>query len=71
MPVQPRLTLALAIVVCVLSAIPVLAVDVSIPASPPDDVTAVKGNFLGVSFELSAFDKYCEFHLNSHPMVEG
>jgi len=69
--VQPRLTLALAIAVCVLSAIPTLAVDVSIPASPPDDVIAVKGNFLGVSFELSAFDKYCEFHLNSRPMVVG
>jgi len=70
--VQPRLTLALAIATCALPAIPVLAVDVSIPASPPNDVTAVKSNFLGVSFELSAFDKYCKPHPNiSRSMVEG
>jgi len=69
--IQPRLSLALAIAACALPAIPVLAVDVSIPASPPNDVRAVKSNFLGVSFELSAFDKYCEFHLNSRLMVGG
>ncbi|KAF9648972.1 hypothetical protein BDM02DRAFT_3114692 [Thelephora ganbajun] len=56
--IQPRLTWTLVIAACALPAIPIQAVDVSVPASPPNDATVVKGNFLGVSFELSAFDKY-------------
>jgi hypothetical protein len=69
--VRSQLTWALAIAACALPAIHVQAVEVSVPASPPDNVTVVKGNFLGVSFELSAFDKYCEFHPNYRTMVES
>jgi len=69
--VQSRLTWALVIAAYALPAIPVQAVDVSVPTSPPNNVTVVKSNFLGVSFELSAFDKYCEFHPNSRPMTGG
>ena len=60
----------LAVTTCVLIAIPAQAVDVSVPASPPNGAVVVKSNFLGVSFELSAFDKYCEFRPNSHSVVE-
>jgi len=56
-----RLTLALAIAACAFPASTVQAVDVAVPSSPPNTTAVVKGNFLGVSFELSAFDKYCEF----------
>jgi len=65
-----RLALALAIATCAFPALPIQAVDVSVPSSPPNTTTAVKGNFLGVSFELSAFDKYCESGPSSHSEVE-
>lgn len=65
-----RLTLALVIATCAFPASPVQAVDVSVPSSPPNTITAVKGNFLGVSFELSAFDKYCEFDPSLYFVVE-
>jgi len=65
-----RLTLALAIATCAFPVSPVQAVDVSVPSSPPNTTTAVKGNFLGVSFELSAFDKYCEFDPGYDSVVE-
>jgi len=60
-----RLTRALFIVACTFPAILVHAVNVSVPSSPPNDTTVVEGNFLGVSFELSAFDRYCEFDSGS------
>jgi len=56
-----RLTRAIFIATCAFHPILVHAVDVSVPSSPPNDTTVVEGNFLGVSFELSAFDRYCEF----------
>ena len=65
-----RLTLALVIATCAFPALPVQAVDVSVPSSPPNTAVAVKGNFLGVSFELSAFDKYCESDPGSYSVVE-
>lgn len=65
-----RLTLALAIATCAFPASPAQAVDVSVPSSPPNTTTAVKGNFLGVSFELSAFDKYCELYPGYYSPVE-
>ena len=68
MMAQLRLICALAITTCILLAMPAQAVDVSVPASPPSDAAVVKSDFLGVSFELSAFDKYCEFRPNSHPV---
>ena len=69
--VQSQFTRALVITACALLAMPVQAVNVYIPASPPNNVTVIKGNFLGVSFELSSFDKYCEFHPSSLLIVGG
>lgn len=68
--VQLQLARALAIAACALPALHAQAVDVSFPSSPPSDTTVVKGNFLGVSFELSVFDKYCELNLNSYSGVQ-
>lgn len=59
----------LAVTTCALLATPARAVNVSVPASPPNDTVVVKSNFLGVSFELSAFDKYCELRFNSRSVV--
>jgi len=71
MMIQLRLIRALVIVTCALPVIPVHATDVTVPPSPPNDTTTVKNNFLGVSFELSAFDKYCESDLNSRFAVRN
>ena len=68
---QLRLICALAVTTCTLLAIPAQAANVSVPTSPPIDAAVVKSNFLGVGFELSAFDKYCEFRPNSHPAFGG
>jgi len=71
MVIQLWLIRALVIVVSALHAIPVQAVDVLVPASPSNDATTVESNFLGASFELSAFDKYCGFDPNSHLAVRN
>jgi hypothetical protein len=67
--IRPWLTCALVVIACGFSASPVQGVDVSVPSSPPNNTTVVNGNFLGVSFELSAFDKYCEFDPSSRSVV--
>ena len=67
--IQLRLNWALVITASVSSPIPVQTVDVPIPASPPSGAAVVSGNFLGVSFELSAFDKYCEFSPDFYPVL--
>lgn len=67
--IRPWLTCVLVVVACAFSASPVQGVDVSVPSSPPNNTTVVNGNFLGVSFELSAFDKYCEFDSSSRSVV--
>lgn len=64
--IRLRLARVLVVTACALSALPVQAADVSIPSSPPNNAIPVQGNFLGVSFELSAFDKYCECDLGSY-----
>ena len=60
--IQLRLNWALVIAARASSTIPVQTVGVPIPASPPTNAGVVNGNFLGVSFELSAFDKYPDFY---------
>ena len=38
-----------------------LALDVSLPQNALTTGNVVYGNFLGISFELSFLDKYCQF----------
>jgi len=38
-----------------------LALDVSLPQTALTTGNVVYGNFLGISFELSFLDKYCQF----------
>ena len=67
--IQLRLNWALVIAARASSTIPVQTVGVPIPASPPTNAGVVNGNFLGVSFELSAFGKYCEFIPDFYPVL--